>query len=151
MWVLQQYYVGAEQQHVAIYQGVRGSVLGMPLQHLREQTDSSTDGPARRPRRNTVQDGILVTEGGLAGAQAKVGLLRGNMLRALPRAGSGAAVGGTAPADAAGPAHRSRRAPHRSRARPPPPPIRTGRRPERRHHPAPDGRPEPGLTCRPVS
>ena len=83
MWVLQQYYVGTSEEHVAIYQGVRGSVLGLPLQNLVEQTDIAlTDLP--EATRNTVEDGILVTEGGLAGARAKVGLLRGGMLAPCP-------------------------------------------------------------------
>ena len=83
MWVLQQYYVGTSQDHVAIYQGVRGSVLGLPLQNLVEQTDIAlTDLP--EATRNTVEDGILVTEGGVAGARAKVDLLRGGMLAPCP-------------------------------------------------------------------
>src|SRR3954469_14017931 len=79
MWVLQQYYVGAEQQHVAIFQGVRGSVLGLPLQHMVEQSDIAlTDLP--EATRNTVQDGLLVSEGGLRGARTRVDMLRGSML-----------------------------------------------------------------------
>ena len=86
MWVLQQYYVGTSQEHVAIFQGVRGSVLGLPLQHLVEETDIAlTDLP--EATRNTVEDGILVTEGGLTGAQAKVALLRGGMLAPCPTPG----------------------------------------------------------------
>src|SRR6185436_20084427 len=78
-WVLQQYYVGANDGHVAIFQGVRGSVLGLPLQHMVEQSDIAlTDLP--EATRNTVQDGLLVSEGGLGGARTRVDMLRGSML-----------------------------------------------------------------------
>ena len=121
MWVLQQYYVGTSQEHVAIFQGVRGSVLGLPLQHLVEETDIAlTDLP--EATRNTVEDGILVTEGGLTGAQAKVALLRGGMLAPCPTRRAGGSVRGSGPAGtrSAARAHRPRagRAPP-TRARPP--------------------------------
>jgi serine/threonine protein phosphatase PrpC len=78
-WVLQQYYVGASAGHVAIFQGVRGSVLGLPLQHVVEESDIAlTDLP--EATRNTVEDGLLVTEGGLRGARTRVDMLRGAML-----------------------------------------------------------------------
>jgi PPM family protein phosphatase len=78
-WVLQQYYVGANDGHVAIFQGVRGSVLGLPLQHMVEQSDIAlTDLP--EATRNTVQDGLLVSEGGLGGARTRVDMLRGSLL-----------------------------------------------------------------------
>src|SRR5215207_7804583 len=150
MWVLQQYYVGAEQQHVAIFQGVRGSVLGLPLQHLVEQTDIAlTDLP--EATRNTVQDGILVTEGGLAGAQAKVGLLRGNMLAPCPVPGlaspSAALVPPTPqvlPTDpAALPTDPSQAVPPTDPNLAAVPSVDTT--------PLPTVAPEPGLNCRPVS
>ena len=141
MWVLQQYYVGANDDHVAIFQGVRGSVLGLPLQHLVEQTDIAlTDLP--EATRNTVQDGILVTEGGLAGAQGKVALLRGNMLAPCPVPGLVAPSAALIPPTPEpqlvpiGPRGGPRRSgPGR------PPPTRTWPPPRGRHHPAPDGRP----------
>ena len=157
MWVLQQYYVGANDDHVAIFQGVRGSVVGLPLQHLVEQTDIAlTDLP--EATRNTVRDGILVTEGGLAGARRrKVALLRGSMLAPCHRAGGRWRR----------PRRRSRRrrqpqlVPRRTRAavrrRPGPgrsPPTRTtapARRPTVDTTPLPTVAPEPGLNCRPVS
>ena len=137
MWVLQQYYVGTSQEHVAIFQGVRGSVLGLPLQHLVEETDIAlTDLP--EATRNTVEDGILVTEGGLTGAQAKVALLRGGMLAPCPYPRAGGSVRGSGPAGtrSAARAHR----PRAGRARRP----ERGRPAEHRHHPAPDGGPPTG-------
>jgi hypothetical protein len=150
MWVLQQYYVGANEQHVAIFQGVRGSVLGLPLQHLAEQTDIAlTDLP--EATRNTVQDGILVTEGGLSGAQAKVALLRGNMLAPCPApdlvSPSAALVPPTpepqlAPGDPAA-------VPRDPSAVPADPNLATT--PSVDTTPLPTVAPEPGLNCRPVS
>ena len=140
MWVLQQYYVGANDDHVAIFQGVRGSVVGLPLQHLVEQTDIAlTDLP--EATRNTVRDGILVTQGGLAGAQGKVALLRGSMLAPCPVPGL------VAPSAARSRRHRSRsssrRTPRRYPAiRPRPfPPTRTWSPPDSRHHATPDSGP----------
>ena len=111
-------------------------MLGLPLQHLVEQTDIAlTDLP--EATRNTVQDGILVTEGGLTGAQAKVALLRGGMLAPCPTPGS-----------VDRPRRWSRRHPTAARAhRPRPGRARRpepGRPAERRHHPAPDGGPPTG-------
>jgi protein phosphatase len=78
-WVMQQYYVGASDGNVAIFQGVRGSVVGLPLQHVVERSDIAlTDLP--EATRNTVEDGLLVTEGGLRGARTRVDMLRGAML-----------------------------------------------------------------------
>jgi serine/threonine protein phosphatase PrpC len=150
MWVLQQYYVGAEQQHVAIFQGVRGSVLGLPLQHLVEQTDIAlTDLP--EATRNTVQDGILVTEGGLAGAQAKVGLLRGNMLAPCPVPGlaSPSAVL-VPPTPQVLPTDPAALPTDPSQAVPPTDPNLAAV-PSVDTTPLPTVAPEPGLNCRPVS
>jgi protein phosphatase len=151
MWVLQQYYVGANDDHVAIFQGVRGSVVGLPLQHLVERTDIAlTDLP--EATRNTVRDGILVTEGGLAGAQGKVALLRGSMLAPCPVPGlvapSAALIPPTpepqlAPSDpaavAGGPAQAVPTDPNLA----PTPTVDTT--------PLPTVAPQPGLNCRPVS
>jgi protein phosphatase len=149
MWVLQQYYVGTSQEHVAIFQGVRGSVLGLPLQHLVEETDIAlTDLP--QATRNTVEDGILVTEGGLAGAQAKVALLRGAMLAPCPApevVDPSAALLPPAPdpqlvpTDPAQPAPTDPAQPDPNGAVPPS--IDTT--------PLPTVAPQPGLNCRPVS
>ncbi len=78
-WVLQQYYVGADEGRVVIYQGVRGNVLGLPLQQVVERSDIAlTDLP--EATRNTVEDGLLVAEGGLGGARTRVDMLRGARL-----------------------------------------------------------------------
>jgi protein phosphatase len=78
-WVLQQFYVGAADGRVAIFQGVRGTVLGLPLQQVVERSDIAlTDLP--EATRNSVEDGLLVTEGGLPGARTRVGMLRESML-----------------------------------------------------------------------
>jgi protein phosphatase len=80
-WVLQQYYVGADAERVAIFQGVRGSVLGFPLQRLAEPTDIAlTDLP--EAARSNVRVGILTN--GLAGARATVARLREGMLPPCP-------------------------------------------------------------------
>ena len=51
VWVLQQYYVGAESDRVTIFQGVRGTVLGIPLQQVAEQSDIVLESPPRgRPQ-----------------------------------------------------------------------------------------------------
>jgi protein phosphatase len=151
MWVLQQYYVGANDDHVAIFQGVRGSVVGLPLQHLVEQTDIAlTDLP--EATRNTVRDGILVTEGGLAGAQGKVARLRGNMLAPCPVPGlvapSAALIPPTpepqlVPSDpAAVPGDPAQAVPTDPNLAPTPTVDTT---------PLPTVAPQPGLNCRPVS
>ena len=144
MWVLQQYYVGTSQEHVAIFQGVRGSVLGLPLQNLVEETDIAlTDLP--EATRNTVEDGILVTEGGLAGAQAKVALLRGGMLAPCPTPGlvdPSAALLPPAPDPQLAPTDPAQAVPADPSAAAPPSIDTT---------PLPTVAPQPGLNCRPVS
>jgi protein phosphatase len=83
LWVLQQYYIGPNDGRVAIFQGVRGNVLGLPLQKVVETSDIAlTDLP--EATRNSVEDGVLVTEGGLDGARGRVNMLRGAMLAPCP-------------------------------------------------------------------
>ncbi len=82
MWVLQQYYVGADGQQVAIYQGVRGQVLGVPLQRASQQTDIAlSDLP--ETERSAVRDGIISTDG-LTGATGLVDKLRDRRLEICP-------------------------------------------------------------------
>ena len=82
-WVLQQYYVGPNEGRVAIFQGVHGNVLGIPLQRLVENSDIAlTDLP--ETTRSSVEDGVLVTEGGLDGARERVAMLRSSMLPPCP-------------------------------------------------------------------
>ena len=76
-WVMQQYYVGAEANYVTIFQGVRGSVLGLPLQKVKETTEIAlTDLP--ESARSAVLDGILAE--GLVEARQTVDRLRDRRL-----------------------------------------------------------------------
>jgi protein phosphatase len=76
--------VGASAENVAIFQGVRGSVLGFPLQKVAEPTDIAlTDLP--EAARSNVRVGIL--SDGLAGARATVARLRDGMLPPCPAPG----------------------------------------------------------------
>jgi PPM family protein phosphatase len=159
-WVLQQYYVGVHDEHVAIYQGVRGSVLGLPLQELREQSDIAlTDLP--EATRNTVRDGILVTDG-FPGAQARVSRLRETMLNPCPPPGLPAAApaqGAPDPAQAvppqAAPAPVDPNLPTAAPIDPAPidPSVAAAipGQPGGDTTPLPTVAPEPGLNCRPVN
>jgi len=74
IWVGQQYYVGVESDRVVVYQGVRGSVLGVALQRRADDpvlplSDLTQVG------RNTVESGTLPTSD-LPGALATVDRLR---------------------------------------------------------------------------
>jgi PPM family protein phosphatase len=84
LWVLQQYYIGADGEQVAIFQGVRGEVLGVPLQHAAEQTDIAL-GDLPETERSAVREGIISTDG-LNGAHGLVDKLRGRMLPECPAA-----------------------------------------------------------------
>jgi serine/threonine protein phosphatase PrpC len=93
LWVLQQYYVGVNGDQVAIYQGVRGSVLGIPLQSLREGscpvgavgcTEIKLE-DLQETARSAVRDGII-SGNGLADARATVDRLRRQMLPPCPAA-----------------------------------------------------------------
>jgi PPM family protein phosphatase len=128
IWVMQQYYVGADEGRVAIFQGVRGSVLGISLHQVAERTDIGlTDLP--ETERNQVRDGILASEG-LDDARGLVSRLRARMLPECPTAEPPANAGlvpnlPSAPSSEAAP-------PTDTTALPTPSPI-------------------PGTTCRPVS
>jgi hypothetical protein len=82
MWVMQQYYVGADSEQVVIFQGVRGDVLGVPLYSVAERTDIALD-DLPETERSQVRDGIL-TDDGLGGARGTVDRLRGRMLEPCP-------------------------------------------------------------------
>ena len=82
MWVLQQYYVGADVEQVAIFQGVRGEVLGLPLHRVEERTDIALD-DLPETERSSVRDGIITSEG-LDGARGLVARLRDRMLAPCP-------------------------------------------------------------------
>ncbi|MBV9312389.1 MAG: serine/threonine-protein phosphatase [Pseudonocardia sp.] len=82
LW-MSEYYVGAEGDRLAIFQGVRGSVLGIPLQRRIEgscggQLPSCTETlvtDLKETARNQVYDGIFSTKG-LEGARDIMGRLR---------------------------------------------------------------------------
>ena len=157
-WVLQQYYIGASDGHVAIFQGVRGSVLGLPLQERVEVSDIAlTDLP--EATRNTVQDGLLVSEGGLGAARNRVDMLRGTMLvpctalnlPAAPPAVPPPAAPSVAPAPTLAvpaPADPSLGAGVPTAAVPPGPSAPLPAPPGGDTTPLPTVTPEPGLNCR---
>jgi protein phosphatase len=136
-WVMQQYYVGTEAEQVVIYQGVRGSVLGVPLQTVAERTDITlSDLP--EDARSTVAAGIPASNG-LDGARGTVARLHSRMLPVCPTEQPAPATP-TAPAPAAaGAAQPDPNVPPDPNA----PPTDTT--------PLPTVTPEPGLTCRPAS
>ncbi|ANY06719.1 PP2C family protein-serine/threonine phosphatase [Pseudonocardia sp. HH130630-07] len=76
--VLQQYYVGVAQEQVAIYQGVRGNVLGIPLQRVTERSDIGLDDLPQTVR--TQLTGGIVSDDGEAGARGTLDRLREQML-----------------------------------------------------------------------
>ena len=82
MWVMQQYYVGADGEQVVIFQGVRGEVLGFPLHEVAERTDISLD-DLPETERSQVRDGIPAADG-LLGARNVVNNLREKMLEPCP-------------------------------------------------------------------
>ncbi|HTF46072.1 MAG TPA: PP2C family serine/threonine-protein phosphatase [Pseudonocardia sp.] len=165
LWVLQQYYVGVNDDQVAIYQGVRGSVLGIPLQNLREGScPAGSEGcteikleDLQETARSAVRDGII-SGNGLTDARATVDRLRRQMLPPCPAAPpaipvqaapnqtsatnpGGPAAGGSKPTDQnVPPAPGSR--PNAGAAAPTPVPETT---------PLPSIQYEPGKNCRLVS
>jgi protein phosphatase len=130
LWVMQQYYVGADNTQVAIFQGVRGTVLGLPLHQLAETTDLSLD-ELTESDRNTVREGIIAPDG-LDSARNIVNRLRDRMLEPCPviSATTTPAPKPAAPAPAPG------------AALPSPTPDTTS---------LPQASAIPGVTCRPVS
>jgi PPM family protein phosphatase len=140
LWVLQQYYVGADEtQQVAIFQGVPGDVLGVPLNVAAERTDIAlTDLP--ESERNQVVAGIPTADG-LTGAQGLVERLRSRMLQPCPIPPTTPAVPTvTPPVPTAPPAVPGQ--PPVVQPLPGQPPVDTT--------PLPQPAPVPGTTCRPV-
>lgn len=76
--VLQQYYVGVDQGQVAIYQGVRGNVLGIPLRRVAEQSGIDLDDLPQSVRMQV--SGGIVSEEGETGARSTVDRLRAQIL-----------------------------------------------------------------------
>ncbi|MFC4944882.1 PP2C family protein-serine/threonine phosphatase [Pseudonocardia sp. GCM10023141] len=132
--VLQEYYVGADDagKQVVIYQGVRGSVLGVALHQVAEPTDVKlSDLP--EAARNQVLAGQIV-EMGLPGARALVERLRHDMLPPCPPA---TPTGTAAPTPTPDPA---------ASGTPPIPGV-----PPVESTPLPTSTLTPGTTCRSVS
>jgi PPM family protein phosphatase len=143
IWVLQQYFVGVDSDHVVIFQGVRGEALGIPLHRVAERTDIAlTDLP--ETERSQVQDGINASDG-QDDARRLVDRLRGRMLAPCPITPPVAATPTPTPAAVPPPPASPVPAPGAEAVPPaptPPPPVDTT--------PLPTVPPEPGTTCRPV-
>jgi protein phosphatase len=140
LWVMQQYYVGVRDDQLVIYQGVRGSVLGIPLQRVREGSCPPDAGGGctelklsdlQETARSAVRDGIISGDG-LQGARATIRRLRSSEM--LP------------PCPPAQPQPRPQPA-----AGAPPGPAPPGQPTPDTTTPLPSPQFEPGKTCRLVS
>jgi protein phosphatase len=139
MWVLQQYYVGADDGQVTIFQGVRGEVLGVPLHRASRQTDIAlSDLP--ETERSTVREGIISTDG-LVGANGLVDKLRDRRLPVCPPP-----VGATPTPTPAAPTPTTAPAVPPAAGVPVVPAV-----PTVETTPLPTPTPTPGITCRSVS
>ncbi len=79
IWVAQQYYVGAQtDESVAIFQGVRGEVLGQPL-HWDPRPTGITLADLPESDRSALRTGV-VSDSGLEGAEEYVAKLRTRLL-----------------------------------------------------------------------
>jgi protein phosphatase len=137
IWVLQQYYVGLDTDHVVIFQGVRGEALGIPLHRVAERSDIAlTDLP--ETERSQVQDGINASDG-LDDARRLVERLRSLMLEPCPTTPPAAPPAAPVPVPDPAAVPNAAVPP----ADPALPPVDTT--------PLPTVPPEPGTTCRPVS
>ncbi|MGH3794286.1 MAG: protein phosphatase 2C domain-containing protein [Pseudonocardiaceae bacterium] len=101
-WVLSQYYVGiADNGEVVVYQGVRGSVLGMPL-HTRAEGSCPDGEPGceaiflddlQRSARVDVQRGLISNDGLQRARDIIDGLRRNQLLPPCPKPGAADAGG----------------------------------------------------------
>ncbi|HZG92845.1 MAG TPA: PP2C family serine/threonine-protein phosphatase [Pseudonocardia sp.] len=139
LWVLQQYYVGADTEQVAIFQGVRGDVLGIPLHQVAERTDITLE-DLPQSERSLIRSGIQSVEG-IEGAREVVDRLRNRMLP-LCVTEAPQQVAPVAPTPVVVPPVVDPDLPPGA-ALPTTPPVEST--------PLPPVTPEPGLTCRPVS
>ncbi len=141
LWVMQQYYVGADGSQVAIFQGVRGEVLGLPLHQLAERTELTLD-ELTETDRSAVGDGIIAADG-LEGARRLVSRLHDRMLKPCPVISTTTTTAPAPPAAAPkAPAAAPNPAPNPAQPAPSPTPDTT---------PLPQVSAIPGVTCRPVS
>ncbi|WP_232661157.1 PP2C family protein-serine/threonine phosphatase [Pseudonocardia sp. TRM90224] len=74
IWVMQQYYVGADGEQVAIFKGVRGELLGLSLHEVQERTDIRLN-DLPETEQSSVREGIIASDG-LRGAHGLVVRLR---------------------------------------------------------------------------
>jgi protein phosphatase len=142
-WVMQQYYVGADDDQVVIFKGVRGSVLGLTLHEVAERPGFPLE-DLPEPSRNQVREGITANDG-LQSARVLIDRLRERRMppcattgqpapSADPAVPSGTSVAPTSAAPPAGP----------------PQPGQPGVVAQPPEQPTPLQTPEavPGLTCR---
>ncbi len=140
LWVMQQYFVGFDAEHVVIFQGVRGDVLGVPLHRVTERTDIAvTDLP--ETQRSQVDEGIYASDG-LDDARRLVERLRASMLEPCPLPAPPAPAAVVPAPDPALPPDLA--------APPPGAPVDPAQPPPLDTTPVPTVPPEPGTTCRPV-
>ena len=137
LWVMQQYYVGVDDNRVTIFQGVRGDVLGLPLHDVVEHSDLTT-ADLTESDLSAVTNGIVATNG-LEGARNVVTMLSDRKLKPCPVISSTVAPT-TPPAAAPAPAPKPA-APNP--AAPPPAPTTTSAT-----TPLPQETGIPGVTCR---
>ncbi|HEY4005836.1 MAG TPA: PP2C family serine/threonine-protein phosphatase [Pseudonocardia sp.] len=155
LWVMQQYYVGARNDQLVIFQGVHGSVLGIPLQTQRESSCPSGTargcepiklGDLQEDARIQVAAGIQSTDG-LAGARGIVARLRTQKM--LPPCPSEPAAGQPPPGQPAQPGRPAQ--PGQAAAGQPPGAALDPTANPPQETPIPKVQLEPGKTCRPVS
>jgi PPM family protein phosphatase len=138
LWVLQQYYVGVDGTQVAIFQGVRGQVLGLPLHEIAEHSEITVD-ELTESDRSQVQNGIIPAGTGIEGARNVVSMLQDRLLKPCPVISPTATPTPAATAPKPPPA-------------PPPPgqPAPTPAPTTANTTPLPQASAIPGVTCRPV-
>jgi len=139
-WVFQQYYVGADDDQVVIFKGVRGSVLGLTLHEVAERPGFPLE-DLPETNRSQVREGIIANDG-LESARVLIDRLRE---KRMPPCSTPAASPTPAPSGA--PA-----VPPTTAAPPagPPQPGQPGVAVQPPEQPTPLSTPEavPGLTCR---
>ena len=131
LWVMQQYYVGVDDNRVTIFQGVRGDVLGLPLHDVVEHSDLTINDLTESDL-SAVTNGIVSTNG-LDGAHNLVTMLNDRKLKPCPVISS-TVVPTTPPAPAA--------APNPAAPNPAAPPTTSATTP------LPQATGIPGVTCR---
>jgi len=142
-WVMQQYYVGADDDQVVIFKGVRGSVLGLTLHEVAERPGFPLE-DLPEPSRNQVREGIIANDG-LQSARVLIDRLRERRMAPCPATGQ--------PAPSADPAVPSGTSVAPTSAAPPAGPPQPGQpgvvaQPPEQPTPLQTPAAVPGLTCR---